>query len=271
MCNWGSTLKQSSAVHIQALVSADVILPGSSSKPRLLVINLASVPGRQLVNSPTAQSLERWWQVWTNTQMLFSNIQLLMTKHLLKRPFLLLFLILFVFGTTVAQTKNNTMSLKQKILLADSVVLISHEVTAEYSFGEVPDWDIADTTMNLKKWKATHPKPLAFLEKGTFNRKIILESISLNDTNKAKLISVLLRPKKTKTLTLVKCDEPRHSILIYKKNKVSYIDICFTCMRIHTSKNIHLYLYNFDKRKWTELEQFFKTNGLTKLFEKNED
>ena len=39
------TLKQSSAVHIQALVSADVILLGSSSKVRLLVINSASVPG----------------------------------------------------------------------------------------------------------------------------------------------------------------------------------------------------------------------------------
>ncbi|MDP1818132.1 MAG: hypothetical protein Q8K92_27010 [Leadbetterella sp.] len=53
------TLKQSSAVHIPALYSAGVILPGSSSKLRLLVINLASVPGGQLVNSPTAQSLER--------------------------------------------------------------------------------------------------------------------------------------------------------------------------------------------------------------------
>jgi len=49
-------------VHIQALVSADVILPGSSSKLRLLVINLASVPGGQLVNSPTAHSLGRYRQ-----------------------------------------------------------------------------------------------------------------------------------------------------------------------------------------------------------------
>ena len=32
---------------------------GSSFKLRLLVINLASIPGRQLVNSPTAQSLKR--------------------------------------------------------------------------------------------------------------------------------------------------------------------------------------------------------------------
>ena len=62
LCNWGMTLKQSSAVHIQALYSADVILLGSSSKLRLLVINLSSVPGGQLVNTPTAQSRERCMQ-----------------------------------------------------------------------------------------------------------------------------------------------------------------------------------------------------------------
>jgi len=59
------TLKQSSAVHIQALYSADVSMLGSSSKLRLLVINLASVPGRQLVNSPTAQSPARCMQLET--------------------------------------------------------------------------------------------------------------------------------------------------------------------------------------------------------------
>ena len=52
---------QDGSVHIQALYPADGILPGSSSKLRHLVINLASVPGGQLVNSPTAQSLKRWW------------------------------------------------------------------------------------------------------------------------------------------------------------------------------------------------------------------
>jgi len=43
-----------------SFISGGRILPGSNSKLRLLVINLASVPGGQLVNSPTAQSLERW-------------------------------------------------------------------------------------------------------------------------------------------------------------------------------------------------------------------
>jgi hypothetical protein len=50
-------LKQSSAVHIQASYSVDGILPGGSSKHRLLVINLASVPGGQLDNTPTQKPL----------------------------------------------------------------------------------------------------------------------------------------------------------------------------------------------------------------------
>ena len=59
LCNWGMTLKQSSAVHIPALHSADGILLSISNNNELFIINLASVPGRQLVNSPTAQSPER--------------------------------------------------------------------------------------------------------------------------------------------------------------------------------------------------------------------
>jgi len=58
-CNWGWTEEQSAAVHIPALVSADGILPVISCKLQLLFINLASVPGGQLVNSPTAAILER--------------------------------------------------------------------------------------------------------------------------------------------------------------------------------------------------------------------
>jgi len=49
-------------VHIQALYPADGILPVISSKLQLLFINLASVPGGQLVNSPTTAILERWLQ-----------------------------------------------------------------------------------------------------------------------------------------------------------------------------------------------------------------
>jgi len=60
--NWGWTEVQSAAVHIPASYPAEGILPSISSYHQLLIINLASVPGRQLVNSPTAQSLKRWLQ-----------------------------------------------------------------------------------------------------------------------------------------------------------------------------------------------------------------
>jgi hypothetical protein len=53
------TEEQSAAVHIQAVVSADGILLSISSNLQLLFINLALVPGGQLVNSPTAAILER--------------------------------------------------------------------------------------------------------------------------------------------------------------------------------------------------------------------
>ena len=66
-CNWGLTEEQSAVVHIQALYPADGILPVISSKHQLLVINLASVPGRQLVNSPTAAILDRCLQFYGHT------------------------------------------------------------------------------------------------------------------------------------------------------------------------------------------------------------
>ncbi len=56
----GWTEEQSSAVHIQAVVSADGIVLVISCKLQLLFINLASVPVGQLVNSPPAAILERY-------------------------------------------------------------------------------------------------------------------------------------------------------------------------------------------------------------------
>ena len=41
LCNWGSTLKQSSAVHIQASYSADGILLNISNNNEHFIINLA--------------------------------------------------------------------------------------------------------------------------------------------------------------------------------------------------------------------------------------
>ena len=54
LCNWGLTEVQSSAVHIQTSYPADGILTSRNAKHQILIINLASVPGGQLANTPTA-------------------------------------------------------------------------------------------------------------------------------------------------------------------------------------------------------------------------
>jgi hypothetical protein len=59
LCNWGLTEDQSAVMLVQPVYPADGMLLISSFYLQFLVSNLASVPGGQLVNSPTAQSLGR--------------------------------------------------------------------------------------------------------------------------------------------------------------------------------------------------------------------
>ena len=195
-----------------------------------------------------------------------------MQRSKLVPVFALYFVLTIIFcSATHGQTKENIKLLKQKIQSADTVLLISHEVTAEYGVKIQPDWDIRDTSMNLKKWYKENPPLLKFFDKGKLNRKIIIENQLLVDSNKNELSKILLRGVQKKSLTYAKCDEPRHTIIIYKNNKQSFIDICFGCRRIHTSKDIDFSEFYMDEKKWTDLENFFKTNGLTKLFVERED
>jgi hypothetical protein len=55
---------QSAVMQVQSAYPADGILLNSSFYLHFLVMNLASVPGGQLVNSPTAQSLGRCRQCY---------------------------------------------------------------------------------------------------------------------------------------------------------------------------------------------------------------
>ncbi|MEO7046907.1 MAG: hypothetical protein ABI091_16515 [Ferruginibacter sp.] len=163
------------------------------------------------------------------------------------------------------QTTKNIKLLKQKIQTADSVVILSHEVTAEY--GTTPEFKTTDTPTDIKKWYRSHPQPLKFFDKGKLNRKIIVESLLLVDSNKNKLTEILLRQVLIRRLTRPTCDQPRHTIVIYKNDKQSYIDICFGCRRTHTSKDIDFSEFYLDEKKWDDLKEFFKANGLTKLFD----
>ena len=179
---------------------------------------------------------------------------------------LCLILTTLLYCTSRGQTQNDRSLLLQKIQSADSVVLISHQTTAEYGGKIVPDWDIRNTSMSLSRWHELHPPLPSYLIAGKLNRAIIKESLSLNESDRTNLSEILLRNVFLERITFLKCDEPRHSIIIYHGREESYIDICFGCKRIHTSKDIDFSEFYMDERKWTELKYFFKKSGLTKLF-----
>lgn len=131
---------------------------------------------------------------------------------------------------------------------ADSVILISHILTREYTY--VIYYEKGDT-----RNKVYEP----FLLNRAINQKIIIKKVLLNKTNIAQLVNILKRPlPKFREITVRDCDEPHNSILIYKKAKFSYLDICFDCLQIHSSKNLNFSGDDMDLRKWKQLEDFFK-------------
>lgn len=132
---------------------------------------------------------------------------------------------------------------------ADSVILISHKTTNGYMVGK-PD----EVTIDL---------PLILNH--NINPAIVIKEIKLNNTQKIKLINIINIPDNTTQWTPSKCDEPHNSVLIYKKGKLFYLDICFGCEHLHLSKN--LYKGEIDElimaqKKWGILEKFFKNLGL---------
>jgi hypothetical protein len=147
-------------------------------------------------------------------------------------------LFLLFCDSSIGQTTENIKVLKQKFTAADFIVLISHTIAEEYAPKEVPDWDVRDNSMNLEKWKALHPVALKFLINGKLNRQVIRESVSLNDSSKLRLSNILLRKVLLNHWTPANCDQPQHAIIFYKNNNELYIDICFSCHRIHSSKDI---------------------------------
>ena len=175
------------------------------------------------------------------------------------------FVAVFSLQISSGHLDQNRSMINHKIRTADSVVLISHALTVGYEVVKPPPHD----SHEQKAWYKLNPLPPPFFYRGKLNRKIIKESISLDDPNKIILAQILLRKAFIKNYTPTKCDEPRHSIIIYKNNEQSYIDICFGCHKIHTSNDIYFSELYMDEKKWEELKQFYKKNGLTKVLEDN--
>jgi hypothetical protein len=158
-----------------------------------------------------------------------------------------LFTIISIFILTIPQTAvaQKDSWLKTKIKNADTVLLVSHEVTAGIA--------IVDSTGK----QIPLPK---LLIAGKPNHSIIKEQRVLSGTQLDTFIKIFARPFQSRTIEEGKCFMPHHAVFIIKDGRTSYVDICFGCQRFETSKDMQQ-LYVFDNRKWRELEDLFVKLG----------
>jgi hypothetical protein len=161
-----------------------------------------------------------------------------------------------LFVAAKGQSSENIKQAQQKILSADSIVLISHVLTVEFAPKIAEDWD--KTKKRQSQRKIIYP---TYLKNGKINPAIIKQRnvISKIEANE---LSQILMYEIVEGTNQIKCNWPHHSILVYKKNKLSYLDICFDCKRINTSSDINLSESDFTENKWEKLKLFFKKIGL---------
>lgn len=146
----------------------------------------------------------------------------------------------------VGQVKSNTV--KEAVLNADTVLLVSHNLTEQKIVEDKVGGGIR--------------KSPPIVSKGRPNKKIIHETVVLNKTLKERLITILTQPNHDPERNQIKCFLPHHSILFIKNGKTSYIEICFACEQLLASNGIGTSDINYPKIMWTQLEAFFSSLGI---------
>jgi hypothetical protein len=155
---------------------------------------------------------------------------------------------LFFIMSLQASGQKRLDNLKAQFQSADSVVIVSHEATAGIGL------------MDEKTGKHL-PLPKLIVN-SRLNETIIHEKRVLNDTSIQRLNAIITRPFQDSVLEKANCFIPHHAVVIFKKRKASFVDICFGCRGIETSKDIKMTSWDIDNRKWNELIVFFKQHGM---------
>jgi hypothetical protein len=138
-------------------------------------------------------------------------------------------------------------SVKVSILSADTVLIVSHDLT----YSEIID---------RKTGKKAMSPPVVVNQRS--NIDIIHEKVILSDSLKNQLIRILTKPNGNTKYDMARCFLPHHSILLMKSGKTSYIEICFDCKRLDASKTIETSDIHYSKEMWTELKDFFIRSGI---------
>lgn len=136
--------------------------------------------------------------------------------------------------------KEINLRIKEYILRSDSVILISH-------IGNDSD------TGRL----ATLPE---IVLSNRINSKIIKERRLITGSAMDSTIDILLLPTDQDSAINTACFDPHHSIVIFKNNQISYIDMCFHCLGLRTSKDLEE-LNGYEVAKWEKMILLFKHFG----------
>lgn len=134
----------------------------------------------------------------------------------------------------------------QQFMAADSVILVSHLTTNQPRIDKVNN-KIID--------------PYRLVEKNKVNSKIIKEKYCLDQHEIEALAIIMTEVNTDSSYENIRCFIPHHGILIYKKSRRSFFDICFSCRHFITSKDIKL-TDELSHNTWLHLFEFFKTRNL---------
>lgn len=182
-------------------------------------------------------------------------VQLNNLLQVVKEHFLFL---TFIFFLSSCANKHYDDPFLNLIQSADSVVIISHVLTAEYGPKIVKDENSSDTSVVVKKEIRKN-----FLVSGKVNKEIIERSAKLTDVEVKQLIQLFAAEYlQDEEINQMKCDLPHNTIIIFSRESQSYIDMCIPCKTFHTSADIKESDLEMSTDKWSALESFLKQHGI---------
>ncbi|MFN0030970.1 MAG: hypothetical protein ACKVOR_02310 [Flavobacteriales bacterium] len=82
------------------------------------------------------------------------------------------------------------------------------------------------------------------------------------------LAELLLRPIRSRLQTRFDCYNPHHAIHLHTGNSACEIELCFECYEYRTYIDCGTIQLDFNDEKWNALENFFKSCGVKRFFEK---
>lgn len=157
---------------------------------------------------------------------------------------LLIILLVVCLTTSLGAMAQKPSWLSLKISSADTIMLASHDCLGCFDNGN-------DT-----------PAPvLKLVMKGRPNYKALLKHKILTTRERVELSELLVRPFTDSVSITMHCCEPHHTLFLVKNNRTSYLDICFGCRCLNSSKDLAA-LYRLNNSQWPELDKFFTKLGL---------